>query len=144
MKLNELPNMVKRSKKRLGRGIASGKGKTAGRGTKGQKARGKISSDFSGGGLPLYKKIPYLRGHRNKKVTQKSLVIDFSMLSKLKKNTKVTLQTLVSEKLIKEKDVKQYGVKILNEGEINIPLIIKIPISKKAAEKIIKAGGKVG
>lgn len=143
MKLNELSNMVKRSKKRLGRGIASGKGKTAGRGTKGQKARGKISSDFSGGGLPLYKKIPYLRGHRNKKVTQKSLVIDFSMLSKLKKNTKVTLQTLVSEKLIKEKDVKQYGVKILNEGEINIPLIIKIPISKKAAEKIIKAGGKV-
>lgn len=150
MQLNNLPKLKSRSKKRLGRGIGSGKGKTAGRGTKGQKARGKVSSDFSGGGAPLYKKIPFLRGSRNRKVSPESLVINLSMLSTLKKNTEVTIETLISQNLIKETDAKKYGVKILNKrsfstnkGDINIPLIIKLPISKKAAEKIIKAGGKV-
>ncbi len=143
MKLDKLPNMVRRSKKRVGRGIASGKGKTAGRGTKGQKARGKISSDFSGGGLPLYKKIPFLRGSRNKKVSPKSLIVGLSDISKLKKNTEVTIETLVSQSLIKTSDAKKYGVKILDRGEITVPLVIKLPISKSAAEKIIKAGGKI-
>lgn len=143
MELNNLPKLTLRSKKRLGRGISSGKGKTAGRGTKGQKARGKISSDFSGGGLPLYKKIPFLRGSRNRKVSAESIIVSFASLAKLKKNSVVTIETLVAEKIVKEKDSKKYGVKILDKGELTIPLIVKIPVSKKAAEKIVKAGGKI-
>lgn len=66
MKLNQLPKLKNRGKKRLGRGLGSGKGKTAGRGTKGQKARGKIPVNFSGAGLALYKKLPLRRGKGNK------------------------------------------------------------------------------
>ncbi len=74
MKLHQLSVVSHRSKKRVGRGLGSGKGKTGGRGTKGQKARGKIALGFIGGTLPLYKKLPYRRGLGNAKQTQKSVV----------------------------------------------------------------------
>lgn len=67
MNIHSLPKIVKRSKKRLGRGHGSGKVKTSGRGTKGQKARGKLPLGFEGGQTPLVKRLPYLRGKgRNK------------------------------------------------------------------------------
>lgn len=141
MKLNQLPKHVDRPKKRIGRGLGSGRGKTGGRGTKGQKARGKVSMDFSGGGLPLYKKIPFLRGHNNKPVSPKSVGISLSKLSQLKASSTVNLQTLIEKKIIKERHAKK-GVKIL-DGDIAIPLNIDLPVSAKAKIKIIKAGGKL-
>lgn len=68
MKLHQLTKIKTKDKKRLGRGIGSGKGKTAGRGTKGQKARGKIPQTFTGG-LSLYKKLPLRRGYGNPKMS---------------------------------------------------------------------------
>ena len=65
MKLNELVKLKSRGKKRVGRGLGSKLGKTAGRGTKGQKARGKIPAGFTGAGLPTYKKLPLRRGLGN-------------------------------------------------------------------------------
>lgn len=70
MKLNQMVSIKSKPKKRLGRGIGSGKGKTAGRGTKGQKARGKIPIGL-GGGLPLYKKLPLRRGQGNRSPSKK-------------------------------------------------------------------------
>lgn len=143
MNLNSLPKINERSKKRLGRGIGSGKGKTGGRGQKGQKARGKVSFDFSGGGLPLYKKIPFLRGNRNRKISPNALVINLAKLGIFKSNEVVDLDALIKNNIVLEKQAKKYGVKILDFGEVKSSLTIKLPISKKAAIKIIKAGGKV-
>lgn len=70
MNLSQLPKIVHRSKKRIGRGHGSGKVKTAGRGSKGQKARGKIPAGFEGGQLPLIKRLPLLRG-KGKNISRK-------------------------------------------------------------------------
>lgn len=143
MKLDQLPKLVTKSKKRLGRGLGSGKGKTGGRGYKGQKARGKISFDFSGGGLPLYKKIPFLRGSRNRKVSPNAIALSLGRLTNFKSSEVVDLEALIKNKIVSEKQAKKYGVKVLDQGEVKTALTIKLPISKKAAEKIIKAGGKI-
>lgn len=143
MKLHQLPKIKNKSKKRIGRGIGSGKGKTGGRGTKGQKARGKIALSFSGGGLPLYKKIPFLRGHRNKPVSPKAVALSLTDLNKFKAHSTVDLETVIRQGLVSEKQAKKFGVKILNNGAVKIPLDINIPISKSAKKKIEEAGGKI-
>ena len=144
MALNKLKKIKKSSKKRLGQGHGSGRGKTAGRGTKGQKARGKIPLSFEGGSLPLIKRLPFRRGKgRNKVFKKKPLVINIKVLNLLKKDSVVDLQTLIKNRIVDEKDAKTYGVKILGEGDLKIPLTIKLPISKGASSKIKKAGGKV-
>ena len=144
MALNKLKKIKKSEKKRLGQGHGSGRGKTAGRGTKGQKARGKISLSFEGGALPLIKRLPFRRGKgKNKVFKKKPLVINIKVLNLLKKDSVVDLQTLIKNRIVDEKDAKTYGVKILGEGDLKIPLTIKLPISKGAASKIKKAGGKV-
>ncbi len=143
MKLNQLPKLKTRSKKRIGRGLGSGKGKTGGRGYKGQKARGKVATSFSGGGLPLYKKIPFFRGKGIKKFSQKALTIKLSALSSFKSKETVDLNSLIANRLVNEKQARKYGVKILDVGEIKVALNIKIPASKKAVEKIQKVGGTV-
>ena len=141
MKLNELSKVTKRSKKRLGRGIGSGKGKTAGRGTKGQKARGKIPATFTGS-MPLYKKLPLKRGLGNVKKSAKLKLINLSQLNVFKPKTVIDLEQLIKAKIINEKDVK-IGVKILGGGEVDRALIIKLPISSSARERIEKMGGRV-
>ncbi len=143
MQLNNLPKITERSKKRIGRGIGSGKGKTGGRGQKGQKARGKVSFDFSGGGLPLYKKIPFLRGHRNRKTSPNAITVNLSKLTIFKNSEVVDIEALIKNKIVSEKQAKKYGVKVLDQGEVKTALTIKLPISKKAADKVIQAGGKV-
>jgi len=143
MKLENLPRITKSKKKRVGRGHGSGRGKTAGRGTRGQKARNKIPLYFEGGALPLTKRLPFLRGKsRNKSFRRKLLVVNLEALNFLKKNTVVDLKTLVENRIVKEEDIS-YGVKILGDGTISVPLTIKLPISKSARRKIEKAGGKV-
>lgn len=141
MKLHEMDTIKKRSKKRLGRGIGSGKGKTAGRGTKGQKARGKIPAGFIGG-LPLYKKLPLKRGKGNPNLSAKVKIVTISQLNVFKAKTVVNLEKLLEAKIISEKDAKS-RVKILGDGEINTALTVGLPVSAAAARKIEAAGGKI-
>ncbi len=129
-------------KKRLGRGIGSGRGKTAGRGTKGQKARGKIPASFIGGTLPLYKRLPFRRGLGNRKTLSNALPLSLIKLAKLPAKTVVDLDKLIEEKIILRKKALR-GVKILGMGPIEKALTVKLPVSKSAREAIEKAGGKV-
>lgn len=142
MKLHVLPKITAKAKKRLGRGIASGRGKTAGRGTKGQKARGKIPAAQVGGGLILYKKLPFKRGWGNPKVSVKPRVVLTDQLNKLKSQTVVSLDSLATSGIISEKEARG-GVKILSGGDIKVALTIKLPISEKAKRIVEKAGGQV-
>lgn len=132
-----------KTKKRLGRGIGSGRGKTSGRGTKGAKARGKVALGFIGGTLPLYKKLPLRRGWGNAKRGAKPVTLPLSRLANLKSGSEVTMEILIKEGLAPEKQLKRQGVKIMGEGEIKIPLIVKISTTATARSKIEKAGGKV-
>lgn len=144
MELNKLPKLVKSPKKRLGQGHGSGRVKTSGRGTKGQKARGKIKLGFEGGQLPLIKRLPLKRGKdRNKSLKRNPIVINVKYLNLLPKDTKIDLVALIKAKIVKEDEAKAYGVKILGDGEINIPLKISLPCSNGAKTKIEKAGGTV-
>lgn len=142
MKLNTLAKIKDPGKKRVGRGIGSGLGKTAGRGTKGQKARGKIALGFSGAGLPTYKKLPNRSGYGNRSDPQKPKIIDLSKLNKFNANTVIDTEQLLNLKLVTNKDLKQ-GVKILADGKLSKALTIKLPVSRKAKEEIEKMGGKV-
>lgn len=144
MNLTKLPKIVSRGKKRLGQGQGSGRGKTAGRGTKGQKARGKIPLSFEGGALSLIKRLPFRRGKgRNKVFKKKPVIINIKALNFLPKGSTVDIKTLIEKRLVDSADAQKYGVKILGDGKLEIPLMIKLPVSKQAAKKIIKAGGNV-
>ncbi|MBI4999709.1 50S ribosomal protein L15 [Candidatus Gottesmanbacteria bacterium] len=144
MELHKLPKLLKSPKKRLGRGHGSGRGKTAGRGTKGQKARGKIKLGFEGGQLPLIKRLPLRRGKgRNKSLAPGPIVVNIKYLNVLAKGSQVDLETLIKARIVKEDEARAFGVKILGDGELKIPLKVSLPCSKGAAEKIKKAGGEV-
>ncbi len=143
MKLHELPKIVEKRTRRLGRGEGSGRGKTAGRGTKGQKARGTIRVGFEGGQLPLIKRLPLYRGRsRNKSLKTKPFVVNLNDLSSLPAKTVVTVETLIKYKIISLPDSKK-PVKILGGGELNQALTVHLPVSKSAALKIEKVGGKI-
>jgi|ERR1700722_1812260 len=144
MNLSNLHKIKAKSKRRLGQGHGSGRVKTAGRGTKGQKARNKVAIYFEGGALPLTKRLPFLRGKgRNRSLQEKPYVFNVSALNIFSKGTVVTLETLAKHNLIELESVKQKGVKILGDGELQIALTVKLPVSKGAAVKIEKAGGTV-
>lgn len=142
MNLSTIISITEKSKKRVGLGHGSGRGKTAGRGTKGQKARGSVPLDFEGGGLPLIKRMPFIRGkNRNKSLKGKPVILDVAQLNQLPKDTIVDFDTLVKAKLVDAKEAKEYGIKILGHGELKTALKVQIPVSKSAAQKIEKAGG---
>lgn len=144
MQLHELPKTTTRGKRRLGLGHGSGRVKTAGRGTKGQNARGKVALSFEGGALRLIKRLPFLRGKgRNSVYKLKPLVINLSMLSAFPKGAVIDIKALVSKNIVEEEKAMNLGVKILGEGEITNAMTFKIPVSKSAKEKIEKAGGTV-
>ena len=144
MNLSSLIKIKGKQKRRLGQGHGSGRVKTSGRGTKGQNARSHRSLSFEGGALPLIKRLPFRRGKGKNKVFKKQpVVINIKALELLKAGSIVDLKTLVANKIVREDDAREYGVKILGDGEIKKALIIKMPISKKAAGKIEKAGGRV-
>ncbi|KLU67513.1 50S ribosomal protein L15 [Desulfosporosinus acididurans] len=127
--------------KRLGRGIGSGNGKTAGKGHKGQNARagGGVRPGFEGGQNPLYRRMPK-RGFKN--IFRKEIVaLNVRDLERFENGTVITLEILLESGLIKA--VKD-GVKILATGELTKALTVKIDkVSPAAAEKIVAAGGKV-
>lgn len=142
IELHKLPKTVETKAKRLGRGHGSGRGKTAGRGTKGQKARETIKFTFEGGQLPLTKRLPFVRGKlRNAKHNSPALVLNLKDLEKLPANTIVDFDNLVKNKILKEK-FRGLKVKLLGVGEVKVPLVIKVHLSKGAKAKIEKAGGK--
>lgn len=142
MKLHELLKVKSKGNKRKGRGIGSGLGKTAGRGTKGQKARGKMAVGFTGAGLPTFKKLPLKRGLGNRNLSLKHKLINLSRLNIFKKNSVVDLEQLLSLKLINQKDLKK-GVKILADKGLNVSLVVSLPVSKAAKLEIENKGGKV-
>lgn len=144
MGLNNLVKATTKPKRRLGQGHGSGRVKTSGRGTKGQHARNTVPMFFEGGALPLIKRIPYARGKgRNKSFRNLPLIVNVKYLNVFEANSVVDLNSLVKNKIVKEADAKEFGVKILGDGNVEKALTIKLPISKSAAAKIEKAGGRV-
>lgn len=141
MKLHKLPTLVKTPMKRLGRGHGSGRGKTAGRGTKGQKARGTVPRDFEGGQLALTKRFPLLRG-KTRNTSQKPFTAEVrtSRLKVFDNGSKVTLETLKKYDIVSTSVTK---VKLISGGVLNKALTVMIPLSKGAREDIEKAGGTV-
>lgn len=142
MELNKLVKISNRQKKRLGRGVGSGKGKTAGRGTKGQKARGKIPVNFSGAGLALYKKLPKRSGSGNAVISHKAAVLPLSKLNRFKAGTTVDLEQLLAAGLI-DKRSAGYGVKLLADKGLTVKLTVKLPVSRAAQAEIEQKGGRL-
>lgn len=141
MMLHELrpaKNSTKR-KRRIGRGIGSGQGKTATRGNKGQKARRQIPAWLEGGQTPIHRRLPVKKGFRN--VNHKEFaVVNLATIDKhFEAGSEVNPETLAERGIIS--DLKD-GVKILAFGELTKKLTVKANFySKAAAEKISKAGG---
>lgn len=146
MKLNDLrPNEGGGSKarKRLGRGIGSGLGKTSGRGHDGQNSRsgGGVRPGFEGGQMPLFRRLPK-RGFTNI-FAKEFAIVNIEDLNVFADDTVVTPELLITEGLVKKGKVID-GIKILGNGEIAKKLTVKShKFSKSAAEKIEAAGGKV-
>lgn len=142
MKLHELkPNPgSSKNRKRLGRGTATGQGKTAGRGMNGQKSRsgGGVRPGFEGGQMPLYRRLPK-RGFTNIFGTQFA-EINVEVLNKFEDGAEITPELLKSEGIVKK---QLDGVKVLGNGELAKKLTVKAhKFSKSAIEKIEAAGGK--
>ena len=143
MKLNELAPAkgARKARKRLGRGVASGSGKTAGRGTKGHNARsgGGVRPGFEGGQMPIHRRLPK-RGFTNI-FEKKWAVVNIKDLARFDKDEIVDEAALVRAGLVKG---KRDGIKLLGQGEIDFPVTIKINhLSKTAQQKIEAAGGTV-
>ena len=143
MKLNELSPAQGSHKapRRLGRGVGSGRGKTAGRGTKGYNSRsgGGVRPGYEGGQMPLHRRLPK-RGFANI-FRKKIAVINLRDLAKFDKGSVIDEAALVAAGLVKG---KKDGIKLLGHGEIKHSLEVKVnQISKSAREKIEAAGGKV-
>jgi len=144
MNLSQVTKLKTKSKKRVGQGHGSGRGKTSGRGTKGQKARNKVAIYFEGGALPLTKRLPFLRGKgRNRSLKADPTVVNVGALNVFPKGSIVDMESLAKHSIVLLETAKQTGVKILGDGELQVALTVKLPVSKGAAEKIAKAGGTV-
>ena len=141
-----LNNKSSRNKKRLGRGIGSGKGKTSGRGHKGQKSRSGVAiKSFEGGQMPLYRRLPKrgFRSIKNKRIAMMNLsrIQEIVNKNKISLNTKINLQNLQKSNLINNKYKK---LKLLGSGDIKEKFNFEVDfVSKSAKEKIEKSGGKV-
>ena len=143
MKLNEL-SPAKGShtaRKRIGRGVGSGTGKTAGRGTKGYNSRsgGGVRPGYEGGQMPLQRRLPK-RGFTN--IFRKNVaVVNIRDLSRFNEGSTVDAAALIQAGLVKG---KRDGIKLLGHGEVKYALNVKVnKISKSAREKIEAAGGNV-
>lgn len=143
MKLHELrpAEGSTKNKKRLGRGTASGQGKSAGKGQKGQNSRsgGGVRLGFEGGQMPLYRRLPKV-GFTN--IWRKEYaVVNLSDLDVFEDGTVITIEALKEAGLVK---AMKSGVKVLGTGDITKSLTVQAnKFSKSAAEKINAAGGKV-
>lgn len=138
--LNELKPVegARHSKKRLGRGIGSGLGKTAGKGSKGQNARsgGGVRPGFEGGQLPLFQRLPK-RGFHNH-TSKEYAIVNVEQLNVFRAGSTVDVEALVKKGLVKE--VKD-GVKILGNGELTKKLKVKVDKLSESAKNAIEAAG---
>ena len=146
MRLNTINIKLKDKKKILGRGIGSSKGKTSGKGHKGQKARSGVAiKSFEGGQMPLYRRLPK-RGFKsiNKNDT---VILNLSKIQNILEKSKNTIKDTLNLKILKEKKLvnkKFLKLKILGTGEIKKKIEISAHFaSKQALTKIEKAGGKI-
>lgn len=148
MKLNELqdkPGAIK-SRKRVGRGIGSGKGKTSGRGVKGQKSRSGVAiNGFEGGQMPIYQRLPK-RGFTN------IFAKDFNIVSVGRIQQAIDAKKIDADKTIDAEALRaagvvrrtKDGVRILSDGELKAKVSLEVAGASRAAiEKIEKAGGSV-
>jgi len=143
MKLHELQPAkgATKDRKRKGRGVGSGLGKTAGRGSKGQKARSgpDIRPGWEGGQMPLHRRLPK-RGFNN--IFKKEFaIVNTGDLGQFTPGTVIDQAELVRTGLVKG---RYDGIKLLGKGDVNISLTVKLnAISRSAKEKIVAAGGSV-
>lgn len=142
----KLPKVKRVKRKRVGRGYGSGKGgHTVGRGQKGQKVRNKIGVLFEGVKMKksFIKRLPLRRGKGKFKSQDKPLIVNLKYLNVFPSGSKINLNSLIEKSVVDKNQAMKYGVKILGDGEIKKKLTIELPISKSAAKKIEKAGGKI-
>ena len=138
MRLSDLrpaPGSV-RPRKRVGRGIGSGHGKTATKGSQGQKARTNVRPGFEGGQTPLHRRLPQKRGFTN--IFKKEYaIINLDTLAKLPEDT-ITPEVLLQKGIIR--DLKS-GLRVLGRGEIDKAITVRAHHFSKSAEEKIKARG---
>ena len=143
MKIHELKPPVgsHQARRRVGRGLGSGRGKTSGKGVKGQKSRagGGVPPYFEGGQLPLVRKLPYRRGFTN------PFRIEYEVVNLDTLGLRFEAGTVITPELLREHGIVSRGklpVKVLGRGEIAKALTVRAhKFSGKAAEKIAAAGG---
>ena len=127
------------AKTRVGRGEAS-KGKTAGRGTKGTKARYQVPQRFEGGQMPMHMRLPKLRGFKNPFRTEYQVVNLDKLVELYPKGGSVTVEDLVAKGAVR----KGAPVKVLGTGDVSVKLSVAVQrVSASAAEKIVAAGGTI-
>jgi len=146
VKLNNLNVKSHKPKKRVGRGIGSGLGKTSGRGVKGQKSRSGVAiKSYEGGQMPLYRRLPK-RGFNSLYKKEKDVAINLHNISKLIESKKIDSSKSIDLRkfLLKQKKLKKVKVKVLGTGDIKVKInILADKFSKSAQAKIEKAGGKI-
>jgi large subunit ribosomal protein L15 len=130
---------AKTAKTRVGRGEAS-KGKTAGRGTKGTKARYQVPERFEGGQMPLHMRLPKLKGFKNPFRTEYQVVNLDKLAALYPEGGEVTVADLVAKGAVRKNSL----VKVLGQGEVSVALQVTVDaVSGSAKEKITAAGGTV-
>jgi large subunit ribosomal protein L15 len=146
MKLSDLAPLAgaKRRRRRVGRGIAAGQGKTCGRGQKGQRARGTVRPGFEGGQTPLHRRLPKLRGQRQSAMNiglfrKEYAVVNVSRLQAFRAGTVVDPERLREAGIVKQ---VRDGIKILGAGDLDKRLTVRAhAFSASARAKIEAAGG---
>jgi large subunit ribosomal protein L15 len=144
MRLHDLrpPEGARRPKRRVGRGHGSGQGTTAGKGTKGQKARsgGGVPLYFEGGQLPLVRRLPYRRGFKNP-FRVEYVPVKVGQLARFAAGTTVAPDTLVAAGILRK---GEGPIKILGDGDLAVALQVRADrVSRQARAKIEAAGGSV-
>jgi large subunit ribosomal protein L15 len=149
MKLNEIKPQIgsTTSRKRVGRGIGSGKGKTCGVGVKGQKARSGVAiKGFEGGQMPLYMRLPKV-GFNNTKFRINLAEITLGKLQEAIDNKQIDAKKPIDEAVLMAAGVvsaKRDGIKLLSKGELKSKVELKLTKASKAAQAAVeKAGGKI-
>ena len=147
---NLQPAQGRKDRKRVGRGVGSGKGKTSGRGTKGQKSRSgshKMRAGFEGGQMPIYMRIGKMRGATSKDAMPvgpfrtETVAVNLRDLDRFDSGDVVTPESLVEKRLLKNTKI---DVKLLGSGEISKKLTVRLhAISASAREKVEAAGGTI-
>ena len=125
-----------KAKTRVGRGEAS-KGKTAGRGTKGTKARKQVSAAFEGGQMPLHMRLPKLKGFKNPNRVEYQVVNVADLAEAFPQGGDIAVADIVAKGLVRPKQ----PVKVLAEGDINVALNVTANKFSKSAEEKLKAAG---